>query len=345
MNDILDEAYDRLHGTGPEWGDELSNHGPMAAEVLVRRGHADLVPRWLDAYITRLDALPAPTERITEANWRSALSDFGRVGDWVGYFKDQLREHPWREVPAVWWPRLLPGIVAGATHGVIRVSHALRTLLAGDESPAALTELAHGLAWWAARSTGVPGFTAPAGSLGSHEALEAIQRIPSQQGQVAVRFGQLGTEFTGSLAALRPAADPEDARARLTDLVTAATLKYLTHGHGSPVLLVHMATAPNAVLNAFPALPRELWAPSLGAAWAASAALVATYAPPVGAPRESLPVAPDVADPSVEVLGRAAANGDEHVIKFADTAVEVYARTGDHDVLAAALRVGLLLGG
>lgn len=345
MNEILDEAYERLHGTGPEWGDELSNHGPMAAEVLVRRGHADLVPRWLDAYITRLDALPTPTERITEATWRAALSDFGRIGDWVGYFTEQLREHPWRDVLAVWWPRLLPGIVAGATHGVIRVSHALRTLSAGDESAPALTELAHGLAWWAARSTGVPGFTAPAGSLGSHEALEAMWRVPSQRGKVADRFGQLGPDFSGALAALRPAADPDDARERLTDLVTAATRKYLTHGHGSPVLLVHMATAPNAVLNAFPALPRELWAPSLGAAWAASAALVATYAPPVGAPRESLPVAPDVADPVSEVLGRAAENGDEHVIKFADTAAEVYARTGDPDVLAAALRVGVLLDG
>jgi hypothetical protein len=36
----LDEAYQRLHATGPEFEGWLSNHGPMAAEAMVRRGHA-----------------------------------------------------------------------------------------------------------------------------------------------------------------------------------------------------------------------------------------------------------------------------------------------------------------
>jgi hypothetical protein len=44
-NDVLDEAYERLRRTGPEFGrdeegrNSLSNHGPMAVEVLARRGH------------------------------------------------------------------------------------------------------------------------------------------------------------------------------------------------------------------------------------------------------------------------------------------------------------------
>ncbi len=46
---------------------------------------------------------------------------------------------------------------------------------------------------------------------------------------------------------------------------------------------------------------------------------------------------------AVEVLDRAVAHGDEHVIKFTDTAAEVYARTGQPDALAAALRVGTLI--
>jgi len=36
-------------------------------------------------------------------------------------------------------------------------------------------------------------------------------------------------------------------------------------------------------------------------------------------------------------------HGDEHVIKFTDTAAEAYERTGDADALAAALRVGALI--
>jgi len=344
VNEILDEAYARLHGSGPEWGDELSNHGPMAAEVLVRRGHGDMVPAWLDHYIRRLDDLPSPSERITDATWHAAMSDFGRIADWVDYFTSELQDHPWRDVLAVWWPRLLPGIAAGATHGVIRVSHALRTLLAGDESEPAVVELAHGLAWWAARSVGVP-VAEPAGDLDSFTALESVPRIPLQQGLLATRLGRLGTEFTTALAAMRPAVDPDEAKQRLTDLVGAATRKYLTHGHASPVLLVHIATAPNAVLHALPALPRDLWAPSLTSAWAASAALIAMYAPIEGAPRETLPNAPTADDPVAEVLARAAENGDEHVIKFTDTAVEVYGRTEDPEVLAAAVRIQGLLGG
>jgi hypothetical protein len=346
MNEILDEAYARLSSTGPEWDGNLSNHGPMAAEVLVRRGCADLVPGWLDNYIGRLDAMPSPTEKVTDQNWREALGDFRRIGDWVDYLGGKVTEKPWREVLVDWWPRLLPGIVAGATHGVIRTSHAVRALLAGDESPAALTELAHGLAWWGARSTAVPGRTDLAGTLDASAALESVPRIPNQGGNLASRFGQLGSlaSFSGALAALRPAADPEDARARLADLVDAATLKYLTHGHASPVLLVHTATAPNAVLHTLPALPKEMWAPSLAAAWAASAAIISTYAPVDGTPRSELPDAPTDSDPVAEALDRATRNGDEHVIKFTDTAVESYARTGHRDTLAAAVRVSELLG-
>jgi hypothetical protein len=139
---------------------------------------------------------------------------------------------------------------------------------------------------------------------------------------------------------LRPAAAPGQVPDRLADLVAAATLRYLSHGHGHPVLLVHTATAPNAVLHALPALPDDLWAPSLTAVWAASAAIFAAYAPPQAAPPQA---APPQAAGAAEVLDRAVAHGDEHVIKFTDTAAEVYARTGQADALAAALRAGTLI--
>lgn len=123
--------------------------------------------------------------------------------------------------------------------------------------------------------------------------------------------------------------DPDEARLRLTDLVRAATHRYATHGHGEPTMLVHAATAPNAVLRTLPALPRALWVPSLHAAWTATAAVTAMYAPPGPAP-----YAPVTGTTAEEVLERALAHGDEHVIKFADTAVDV----GDERALTAALR-------
>ena len=54
----LAEAYQRLHVTGPEFDGWLSNHGPMAAEAMVRRGYAGNVHRWLDAYMRRLEEFP-----------------------------------------------------------------------------------------------------------------------------------------------------------------------------------------------------------------------------------------------------------------------------------------------
>ena len=343
--DVLDEAYERLRRTGPEFGGDeegnhgLTNHGPMAAEVIVRRGLDVDVQRWLDAYVPRLDGLPAAGERIADEDWRSALGNGKRVGDWTAYFTEQLAERPWRDALVTWWPRLLPGIAAGATHGVIRVSHAVRALASGD-SPAAVTELAHGLAFWASRSRLLPGLTPPGGRLGPADALDAVPHLAEQSGFLAHRLDRLAglDGWPASLGALRPPVDVEEVPVLLAELVDAATVRYLRHARGSPVLLVHTATAPNAVLHTLPVLPRELWGPSLGAAWAASAAIISAYEP--ARLDDRLPAAPS---DSAETLDRAARHGDEHVIKFSDTAVEVFDRTGHPDALAAAVRAGELI--
>src|SRR5437764_5812913 len=156
----------------------------MAVEVLVRRGYAGTVDRWVDRYLRRLDELPSTRATITDANWAEALGDPRRVADWSGYFTRQLAEQPWRALLATWWPRLLPGIVAGTTHGVIRVGHVVRALLAGADSEPTRIELAHALAFWACRAQRVPEAAAPAGRLDPLAALDAVPRIPTQDGNV-----------------------------------------------------------------------------------------------------------------------------------------------------------------
>jgi hypothetical protein len=64
---------------------------------------------------------------------------------------------------------------------------------------------------------------------------------------------------------------PAAVAAGLGGLVEAGARQYATHGYASPVLLVHVATAPNAMIQPLPALPDELWTASLGATWAACA--------------------------------------------------------------------------
>ncbi|MEV3859542.1 questin oxidase family protein [Streptomyces sp. NPDC050095] len=329
----LDEALERLHTAGPERLGRLTNHAPMAVEALAARGQAGAVHRWLDLYAPKLEEFPASLEPVTGANWQAALGDPRRAADWIAYFTRETAERPWRDVLAEWWPRLLPGMYGGSTHPVIRVGHAVRTLLAGEETDPRVAELAHGLGYWAARhhtvsvtltgAAALPGTTAgPAAAL----ALDAVTPIAERDS------GGFPTRLARVTALPRWAdavSDPDTARLRLTELVAAATHRYATHGHGEETMLVHAATAPNAVLRTLPALPRPLWVPSLAAAWTASAAVTAMYAP--DAPVDYRAPGTFTAE---EVVERALAHGDEHVIKFTDTALDV----GDERALTAALR-------
>ncbi|MFE9060961.1 questin oxidase family protein [Streptomyces violaceusniger] len=352
----LDEALERLHASGPEHEGWLSNHAPMAVEALVRHGQGRTVHRWLDRYRDKLEEMPGSYARITEENWREALGDPRRLADWPAYFGRELADRPWRDVLAVWWPRLLPGIAGGATHPVIRVGHAVRTLLddPGTTTAPRTAELAHALGYWAARHAPLPPLRQQPGPVSgaAADALAAVEPVADQSGGIRARLARL-TAFPTWPPAPRPgqpttprptgrttapdapdADPPEEARRRLTELVRAATHRYATHGHGEPVMLVHAVTAPNAVLRVLPALPRELWAPSLDAAWAASAAVTAVYAPREPLPADRLPSTAGVTPE--EVFARAAAHGDEHAIKLTDTALDV-AQGPDAMALAAAL--------
>lgn len=348
----LDEALQRLHSCGPERGGWLTNHAPMAVEALVRNGHASAVHPWLDHYRDKMEDLPGTREAITEDGWREALGDPRRIGDWTRYFVRRIGEQPWRDVLVEWWPRLLPGIAAGATHPVIRVGHAVRTLLddPGAVGPGAdprTAELAHGLGYWAARSLAAPGVSVPSGTAGPARALDGIPPIPDQKVGYREGLGQLaGTPgWAAATAALRPATTPEESRELLSDLVRAATYRYAAYGHCGPVMLVHSATAPNAVLRTLPALPPRLWPASLDAAWAASAAVTALYSHGDPAPGAELPPARpgSVADAAEEAFARAAEHGDEHVVKLTDTALDVATATGRPDALTAATRARELI--
>ena len=54
-----------------------------------------------------------------------------------------------------------------------------------------LDELAHGLAFWAARSRAVPGAASPAGSLEAARALDGIPHLADQTGLIVHRLGRL----------------------------------------------------------------------------------------------------------------------------------------------------------
>jgi hypothetical protein len=223
-----------------------------------------------------------------------------------------------------------------------------------------LVELAHGLAYWAARWQPVPGApdtgpprvaarTPPGEPAGAGpaaaDALAAVPRIADQSGGIRDRIARLAglPGWSAALAAPQIPASGVALGVWLAGLVDAAAIGYLRYGHGEGVMLVHSATAPSAILRTLPSLDQRLWAPSAAAAWAAAAALTAIYAPAAPADRTGLPDPPGGPRAAEETFARAVEHGDEHVIKFADTAVDVYARTSNPDALAAAIRATRLI--
>jgi hypothetical protein len=329
----LDETLLRLHRYGPEFEGWLSNHGPMAVEAMQRRGQASQITAWTDEYVKRLDAAPGRGRALTEDEFDDALGDPRLAADWLATFRAQLTDSSWQSVLARWWPRLLPGIAAGATHGVIRVGHAVVSLREQETQPR-IAELAHALGYWAMRWQRVP-VVVPRGTGVPGDVLGRVPAVADQSGGIRPRLAQLEST-AGYLDTAESLAPARDVQRDLESLVDAVVLRYARWAHGNPTMLVHAATAPNAVLRTLPSLPVELWQPSYAAAWSASAAVIAAYRPSTDGELTDGPRDADAFDETV-------AEGSEHMIKLADTALETYHRNRDRDALraiGAAVRLG-----
>jgi len=324
-----DDALERFHRTGPEFDGYLTNHGPMVVEVLARRNQDPLIDRWTDRYLRRLDELPRGGWPIDPLHWQGAIGDAGRTADWIELLQREVDEAPWRDVLARWWPRLLPGIAAGATHGVIRVGHAVRAL--GElESAPRIAELAQALGYWAARWQPTPSIP-PVGTRSPADLVALVPRVAIQQAGIRDRLAQLEqtTGWADQVATLAAPATDEAIPAAIENIIDAVVAMYPLYARGNPTMLVHAATAPNAVAMTLSSLPKPLWRSSFDATWSVSAAVIAAYAPVKPHDTVPVPLTPE------DVLEQAVAHGGEHVIKFTDTALASHSRTGNHIALTA----------
>ena len=108
----------------------------MAAEALAHLGRARRHRR-LGGAIRQ-----APRRRacaggrpLSEAEWPDALGHEARYPEWLALFEREVADRPPAAVVGEWAPRLLPGTVGAATHGLIRTAHAVRGLGAADTPP------------------------------------------------------------------------------------------------------------------------------------------------------------------------------------------------------------------
>lgn len=345
-SDAVNDALERMDDLGFERGEKVdfANHGPMGAEAVAVLGHHDEVAEWVRRYrmVAPHHEPPAARFRLDpadEADWRPALGDFERVGDWESLFAAELAEWPWRAVLARWWPRLLPGLFAGLTHGVIRTAHAVRGISATDEPSALqLRELARGMAYWAGRFTGLPGSARFSGEYGVADVIRALPRgsADDNSGPPAARLRALGhdADYLASLHSLAPGRT----QWLLSEMTTEFAGVYLAHPELFPVPLIHAVTAPAAVRLVLPHLPDELHEPSVGALWQVHVALLRAFTHDHGTEQTARAQATQTEIPTFEELSaRAVEHGDEHVIKFTEACLREYALRPDPRYPAAAL--------
>ncbi|MGW0028250.1 questin oxidase family protein [Streptomyces sp. NPDC003314] len=347
-SDALNDALERLDDLGYERGQgvDLANHGPMGAEALALLGQTDEVARWVGRYRKAMEHHEPPAARFAldpadESSWRPALGAFRRAGDWERLFLRELAGDTWREVLARWWPRLLPGLFAGLTHGVIRTAHAVRGLYAAGDGATALQrgELARGLAYWAARYRELPGHPRLRGTHALSEAVAALPRVPLD----GPAGPDTGRDRLDALAELPGYGDslealaPQQASRLLSEMTVQFADVYLGHPEVYPVPLIHGVTAPAAVRLVLPHLPPALHEPTLARLWQVQSAFLLVFTSDrrdegTSAWRSESPDLP----PLDELPSRAAEHGDEHVIKFTEACLREYALRPDPRYPAAA---------
>jgi hypothetical protein len=332
----MEAALEILGPTGPEYDGGLSNHGPMAAEALVVLGRPASVVPWVEGYRRQLTAHPSGSRPIASGEWREALGDYSRVGDWIAYFGRALADRPWRETLGIWAPRLAPGIIAAAFHGVLRTAHAVRSL-DREETPARVRELAEGLGYWAATFRALPAAAGRAarGRLAS-EAIGDV--IPVPESRREKRF--LITDRLEALDAFPPfrsvldSVDASgDASGFLSDLTATFAGVYLANVPAASVIaFIHTVTGPSAVRLLLPHVDAAAAQSLLRHAWQGAAAIQAG----LGGTRPSPAASSSEGFDRDELVDRAVATADEHAIKFTEACLREHALNPKPVYLAAA---------
>jgi hypothetical protein len=317
----IDEALGLLEDTGPEFSGGLANHGPMAAEALLALGRNDVLIPWVEQYRRRLQEHPSERRPILREEWREVLGDPSRAGDWIAFFDRELAGAPWRDVTNTWVERLAPGIIAAATHGVIRTGHAARSLGAG-ETPARLHELAEGLGYWAARFEQLREAPARQTGLAPSGAIAFVKPVPADQQarrgliMAGVRGLDAYEPFPGAIGLVDTTGDVSPFVSDLTQ--TFASVYLANAGGGRVIHFIHAVTGPSAVRLLAPYIEQDVARKALRYAWQAAAALYAAF----GDERSA-----SIEEPERDwddIVDQAVATGDEHAIKFAEACLREY---------------------
>jgi hypothetical protein len=334
----LDAGLEMLAPFGPQLRNGFTSHAPMVAEALCAMGRPGAVAPWLERLRPALQPAPQPAKPISTAGWQAALGTHQRGADWTQMLRRELGDAPWQPFLRRWLVRLMPAYCADALHGPIRVAHAARALEV-EETPQRRRELADGLAAWADGYQTLP--LPEARTVGVLSPEEASRRIPLQPTAERTFRGSIVSALVGlgSFDAFAPVIDwidpGEKPEAQVSSLTRAFARVFLTNAvdplHG--IVFVHGVTSAVALRALLPHLDPEEGRQLFRHAWQASAGLYASFGR--AAPAPACSEAPET--DREELIDRALAHGDGHVIKLTEACLSEHAREPAPEYLFAAL--------
>jgi hypothetical protein len=321
----LDEALDRLSGYGPALANGNFNHAPMVAEALCALGRPEAVMPWIERYQERIaprgpaaDAVSGAGDPIRPAEWRGALGQRDRFAAWSALFAEELRDRAWPEVLDRWAERLAPGVSAAATHGAIRVGHAVRALTVG-QSPQRLRELADALASWASLYSELPTIgDLSNGGLTPREAIALVPIMPPElrpSGNITAALAGLA-DFPGFAPVIGLVDLEGDSDALLGELTELFARIFLANVSNSltAIVFVHGVTSLTALGHIAPHVGDTTARTLLRYGWQAGSGLYACFGNGAGFATEVAAADED----AQSLIDRALAHGGEHVIKFTE---------------------------
>lgn len=312
------ELLARSRAFGPEFGQGLANHLPMALIALDRMGaDAATMERFFARYSSRLEPASDPAGPADPRALRGAGAGCAPL---ARHFDDLIMADGVENVLRRWLPTLMPGVAASAFHGLIRLAYAID---ARDQAEVALA-----LAYWttaylplslsAALTDATPAQVA-------RDLANATRGYAFEPGNIVSRITQIARHPAVASAAFQPA------QLSFADVREFALAAY--HAREDFTLL-HIVTACHAFRVVAPYLIDTQAA--LRALWQAVLMAWLTAQPAADARHGDADAMPSIA--LEELRAHCRASDDDHAIKLGYSALCEYRDHGDERYLQVALR-------
>jgi hypothetical protein len=287
----------------------------MAAEALWHLGRQETAVTWAKEYARRLPVHYRSALSFSEPDWQDYLGRKGFYDAWLAIVQADIDKLGWTAALRKWLPRLMPGWVSAAQHGVLRTAHAVRSLEETD-SPLRRRELGCGIAYWASTFQTLPVVhrLGPKGK--ASESISQIKLYPFEKRRNhemlsdGLKLLDDRDGFASAIDLIDTSGDFED---NLVDLIQTFARAYLTNASSDLFAAIHEVTGAAALQLLSAYLDEGARSQALRYAWQASCALhvmFGTESPAAEAPNTDI-------EPG-ELIQLAIASGDEHAIKFTE---------------------------